>query len=99
MQFRLTIDFEKERTGHCEEKKLSACRLYNDQIYNCNLEISPTPAIIKRNCHNGFFAFKSYKPPKNTTATVVKGGALGLSIRCKRNLENNNTCRETKLGK
>ena len=27
-----------------------------------------------------FTAFKSYKPPKNTTATVVKGGALGLSM-------------------
>jgi hypothetical protein len=27
-----------------------------------------------------FNAFKSYKPPKNTTATVVKGGALGLSM-------------------
>jgi hypothetical protein len=27
-----------------------------------------------------FNAFKSYKPPKNTTTTVVNGGALGLSM-------------------
>jgi hypothetical protein len=27
-----------------------------------------------------FNAFKSYKPPKNTTATVVMEGALGLSM-------------------
>jgi hypothetical protein len=58
---------------------ISACTPYYDQIYNCNLEISPTQAIIKRNCQ-WFNAFKSYKPPKNTTATLVKVGALGLSM-------------------
>jgi hypothetical protein len=63
-----------------KKKIITACRPYYDQIYNCNLEISPTPAIIKRNCQNCFNAFKSYKPPKNTTATVVQEGALGLSM-------------------
>jgi hypothetical protein len=48
----VVIDFEKERTGQCEDFFISACRLYYDQIYNCNLEISPTQAILKRNCQN-----------------------------------------------
>jgi hypothetical protein len=30
----------------------SANRPYDDQIYDCNLEISPAQAIIKRNCQN-----------------------------------------------
>jgi hypothetical protein len=41
------MDFEKERTGHCEEIFISACRPYYDQIYNCNLEISPTWQLLK----------------------------------------------------
>jgi hypothetical protein len=59
---------------------ISACRLYYDQIYDCNLEISPTQAILKRNCKKLVNAFKSYKPSKNTTATVVNGRCLGLSM-------------------
>jgi hypothetical protein len=31
---------------------ISANRPYDDQIYNGNLDISPTQAIIKRNCQN-----------------------------------------------
>jgi hypothetical protein len=31
---------------------ISANRPYDDQIYNCNLEISPTQVIILRNCQN-----------------------------------------------
>jgi hypothetical protein len=63
-----------------KKKFISACRPYYEQIYNCNLEISPTPATIKKQLSKLFNAFKSYKPPKNTTATVVKRGALGLSM-------------------
>jgi hypothetical protein len=48
----LTIDFKKERTGHCEEKIISASKPYYDQIYDNNLEISPKQAIFKRNCRN-----------------------------------------------
>jgi hypothetical protein len=58
------IDFEKERTGHCEEKIISACRPYYDQIYNCNLDISPTQGIIKRNCQNCSMHSKVTSLPK-----------------------------------
>jgi hypothetical protein len=53
-----------------KKKIISACRPYYDQIYNCNLEISPTPAIIKINCQNC----------SANAANVVKGGALGLIL-------------------
>jgi hypothetical protein len=46
----LAIYLEKERTGHCEEKIISSCRPYYEQIHNFNLEISQ--AIIKINCQN-----------------------------------------------
>jgi hypothetical protein len=63
-----------------KKKIISACKPYYDQLYSCNLEISPTPAIIKIKLSKLFNAFKSYKFPKKPTATVVKGGALGLSM-------------------
>jgi hypothetical protein len=60
----LFIDFEKERNGQCEKKIISACRPYYDPIYNFNLEISPTPASIKRNCQNCSMHSKVTSLPK-----------------------------------
>jgi hypothetical protein len=47
-----------------KKKIISACRPYYDQIYNCNLEISPTQAINTRNCQNWSMHSKVTSLPK-----------------------------------
>jgi hypothetical protein len=55
------------------------CRPYYDQIYNCNLEISPTQAIIKRNGQNWLMHSKVTGLPKalQPLTTVVNGRCSG----------------------
>jgi hypothetical protein len=52
----IKYDYAKtsKKRGLDSEKNfvISANRPCDDQIYNCNLEILPTQAIIKRNCPN-----------------------------------------------
>jgi hypothetical protein len=47
-----------------KKKLISASKPYYDQIYDSNLEISPTQAIIKRNCQNCSMHSKVTSLPK-----------------------------------
>jgi hypothetical protein len=62
---RYSVDFEKERT--VKKKIISASNPHHDQIYDSNLEISPTQTIIKRNCQNCSMHSKVTSFPKTQT--------------------------------
>jgi hypothetical protein len=47
-----THRLKKRGLDTVKKKIIFCCRPCYDQTYNCNLEISPTQAIIKRNCQN-----------------------------------------------